>query len=74
MGADNDYGHPAAPVIDALTASGVEVYRTDLSGDVLVVPDGDGADIRTRGGPEASLPSARCGKVPSCGRVTCWAG
>jgi len=49
VGADNDYGHPAAPVIDALTASGVEVYRTDLSGDVLVVPDGDAADIRTRG-------------------------
>ncbi|HET9420301.1 MAG TPA: ComEC/Rec2 family competence protein, partial [Nocardioides sp.] len=49
VGADNDYGHPAPPVVDALTASGAEVYRTDVSGDVLVVPDGDAPDVRTRG-------------------------
>ncbi|HWM60341.1 MAG TPA: ComEC/Rec2 family competence protein [Pseudonocardia sp.] len=49
VGADNDYGHPAAPVIDALTESGAEIFRTDLSGDVLVLPDGDDAAVRTRG-------------------------
>ncbi len=49
VGADNDYGHPAPPVVDALTESGAEVHRTDLSGDVLVVPDGDAPTIRTRG-------------------------
>ncbi len=48
VGADNDYGHPAAPVIDALTESGADVYRTDLSGDVLVVPDGDAPEVHTR--------------------------
>ena len=48
VGADNDYGHPAAPVIDALTESGADVYRTDLSGDVLVAPDGDAPEVHTR--------------------------
>ncbi len=43
VGADNDYGHPAAPVLDALSASGADVYRTDLGGDIAVTVDGDGA-------------------------------
>ena len=37
VGADNDYGHPAADVLTALEATGAEVWRTDLDGDVLVV-------------------------------------
>jgi competence protein ComEC len=49
VGADNDYGHPAPSVVDALAAGGAEVYRTDLAGDVLVVPDGGGPAVRTRG-------------------------
>ena len=32
----NDFGHPVAWVIDALTNSGAEVLRTDESGDVAV--------------------------------------
>ena len=51
VGADNDYGHPATPVLDALETSGAEIYRTDVSGDVLVVPGGDGPQVRTRGSP-----------------------
>jgi competence protein ComEC len=49
VGADNDYGHPAPPVVDALTAGGAEVYRSDLAGDVLVIPDGGVPVVRTRG-------------------------
>ena len=37
VGADNDYGHPAPDVLAALTAAGAQVWRTDLSGDVVVV-------------------------------------
>lgn len=37
VGADNDYGHPAADVLSALTATGAHVWRTDLDGTVLVV-------------------------------------
>lgn len=37
VGADNDYGHPAARTVDALTAAGARVLRTDLGGDLAVV-------------------------------------
>lgn len=45
---DNDYGHPAGDVLDALAASGAEVLRTDTAGDVLVVPEGDSVVAVTR--------------------------
>nr|WP_193612751.1 ComEC/Rec2 family competence protein [Nocardioides lijunqiniae] len=48
VGADNDYGHPAEVVLEALSAGGSEVLRTDTDGDVLVVPDGDGVSVATR--------------------------
>lgn len=37
VGEDNDYGHPAPDVLAALDAAGAEVWRTDLTGDVVVV-------------------------------------
>ena len=41
-GEDNDYGHPAPEVLDALSGSGALVRRTDLHGDVaLLVRDGE---------------------------------
>ena len=41
VGADNDYGHPAAEVLDALSSRGTEVLRTDRDGDVVIaVRDG----------------------------------
>ena len=36
VGEDNDYGHPAASTLEPLAASGAEVLRTDLDGDVAV--------------------------------------
>lgn len=42
VGEDNDYGHPAPGVLAALSAAGARVWRTDLSGDiVVVVTDGE---------------------------------
>jgi competence protein ComEC len=35
VGADNDYGHPAPQVLEALSGAGTEVLRTDRDGDVL---------------------------------------
>jgi competence protein ComEC len=41
VGADNDYGHPAAQTIDDLADHGTTVLRTDRDGDVVVaVRDG----------------------------------
>jgi competence protein ComEC len=40
VGARNPYGHPAAPTLARLTASGARVYRTDRDGAILVETDG----------------------------------
>lgn len=37
VGEDNDYGHPAPDLLAALSAAGASVWRTDVSGDVVVV-------------------------------------
>jgi competence protein ComEC len=37
VGEDNDYGHPAPDLLAALSATGASVWRTDVSGDVVVV-------------------------------------
>ncbi|HKG49125.1 MAG TPA: ComEC/Rec2 family competence protein [Actinomycetales bacterium] len=38
VGAGNDYGHPAASTLRLLSAAGALVARTDLHGDLAVVP------------------------------------
>jgi competence protein ComEC len=38
VGAENDFGHPCAEVLDRL--DGVQVYRTDEHGTVEVITDG----------------------------------
>ncbi len=44
-GADNDYGHPAPETLEVLDEAGVEVLRTDRTGDVAVVRRG--GELRT---------------------------
>ena len=39
VGAENDYGHPAAEILSALGAAGVQVLRTDQLGTVLLDAD-----------------------------------
>ncbi|WP_395657753.1 ComEC/Rec2 family competence protein [Nocardioides sp.] len=48
VGADNDYGHPAAETLEPLAATGTRVLRTDEDGDVAVVADGGGLSVATR--------------------------
>ena len=36
VGEDNDYGHPNAEIMDAIVASGAQVWRTDLDGMITV--------------------------------------
>ena len=48
VGADNDYGHPAASTIAALEEDpGLAVYRTDRDGRVVVESDGTAMTVRT---------------------------
>lgn len=37
---DNPYGYPSRDVIQDLTWAGVDIYRTDLDGDIVAVSDG----------------------------------
>ncbi|HCB04577.1 MAG TPA: competence protein ComEC [Nocardioides bacterium] len=39
VGADNNYGHPAASAMGPLEEAGAQVFRTDLDGDLAVVVD-----------------------------------
>ncbi len=41
VGKDNDYGHPAPSVLYRLEQAGIEVYRTDQMGSILIETDGN---------------------------------
>jgi len=47
VGADNRYGHPHAETLQALEARGIEVYRNDLHGHVVIRTDGNTYRIET---------------------------
>jgi competence protein ComEC len=49
VGEDNDYGHPAPDLLSALGAAGARVWRTDVSGDVVVVVDDGAVGVVGRG-------------------------
>jgi competence protein ComEC len=42
VGVGNDYGHPSPVLLARLARGGARVMRTDLSGDLAVLRDGDG--------------------------------
>ena len=44
---ESDGSHPSAEVIERLKSAGVEYYRTDLFGTIVIVTDGKTFDIRT---------------------------
>ena len=43
--ADNRYGHPAPATMKRLRQAGTQIYRTDLSGHIRVLSDGDTAEL-----------------------------
>jgi beta-lactamase superfamily II metal-dependent hydrolase len=45
-GADNKYGHPSQPLLDRLRRDKVQVYRTDLQGEIAITSDGKGFQIQ----------------------------
>ncbi len=50
VGADNDYGHPAAATLERLRAAGARVFRTDRDGAVAASTNGRDLVVDTRGG------------------------
>ena len=47
VGEDNKFGHPALEVIDRLLENNIEIYRTDLNGDIVINTDGKTYTIET---------------------------
>jgi competence protein ComEC len=39
VGKDNSYGHPAQEVLDRLINYGIDILRTDISGDIKIISD-----------------------------------
>lgn len=60
-GADNRYGHPSQPTLDRLKRSNVQVYRTDLSGEIAIISDGNTFQISTAR--QANLASLWQGRI-----------
>lgn len=47
VGKNNDYGHPHEEVMSRLRDAEVEVYRTDLHGDIICTSDGKNVSFKT---------------------------
>ena len=43
----NSYGHPNEETLSKLSDAGVEVYRTDESGDIVMTSDGNSINVVT---------------------------
>jgi competence protein ComEC len=59
VGADNDYGHPAAATLGRLKDVGAVVYRTDLDGTVDVSTNGADLIVETSAATQKILPVSR---------------
>ncbi len=44
-GKDNEYGHPHREVLQRLNSRGIDIYRTDENGTVVVICDGENIDV-----------------------------
>jgi len=44
--ADNEYGHPSQPLLDRLRKNNIQLYRTDLQGEIVVTSDGNSYNVR----------------------------
>ncbi|HHX69908.1 MAG: ComEC/Rec2 family competence protein [Miniphocaeibacter sp.] len=47
VGRDNIYGHPHKEAVDRLKKQNIEIYRTDISGDIILISDGEEILIST---------------------------
>ncbi len=46
-GANNDYGHPSQETLDRFRQDKIEVWRTDLHGELMILSDGKKYEIRS---------------------------
>ena len=67
VGADNEYGHPTSTILDRLAKAGVEVYRTDQSGTIVLTTDGESVQIDKKGSIQPNAPATNSSKTSELG-------
>ncbi|MCD8238692.1 MAG: MBL fold metallo-hydrolase [Clostridiales bacterium] len=66
VGADNSYGHPTAETLAVLNSAGVNIYRTDEVGTIVVTSDGVNYTIdKLKSTVEANAPPSSEGETAS---------
>ena len=45
VGEGNTYGHPHEETLQKLNAAGVDIYRTDINGDIVITTDGQSYNV-----------------------------
>lgn len=63
-GIDNEYDHPRPATLDALSAAGVSVFRTDTDGTIDIATDGSVMQVHSRRGTATAMLAA---PGPGCG-------
>lgn len=47
VGKDNKFGHPSENTLKTLENRQVKIYRTDISGEIMIIIDGDSAKVKS---------------------------
>lgn len=46
VGKDNKFGHPSDKTVERLREQGTKIYRTDVSGEIMIITDGNKVRIK----------------------------
>lgn len=47
VGKDNKFGHPSEKTLETLNDKNVKIYRTDISGETVIITDGDSVKVKS---------------------------
>lgn len=47
VGKDNKFGHPSEKTLETLNDKNVKIYRTDISGEIMIIIDGDSVKVKS---------------------------
>lgn len=47
VGKDNKFGHPSEKTLETLNDKNVKIYRTDISGEIIIIIDGDSVKVKS---------------------------
>ena len=47
VGKDNKFGHPSEKTLETLNDKNVKIYRTDISGEIMIIIDEDSVKVKS---------------------------